>query len=321
MRRIEAFFRNRFGRELRSIIGEERGAVAIITALSLVILLGCAAMVIDAGGIYFERTQLQTGADAAAVAIAQNCAAGNCGDTAAIAASLAGQNAQDNASSATALVNSSTRTVTVDTGTLTAAGQSVLSNTFGSVLGVPTSTVTARAKATWGSPAAATVFPFTTPRCLYDRTPPETVLWIKTSTSCTDAAGNVVPGGFGWLDENSPCASVVDLSAQVGSQPGKSGPPCSMSTIVNTTILIPVYSVASGQGQNASYAISGFAAFHLTDWSWPGSTGKSGTADCGGCTGIKGYFTQLVTLDDAKNWMVTRLGGPALNVFFVSLSQ
>ncbi|RAN69558.1 hypothetical protein B5P43_35370 [Bacillus sp. SRB_336] len=313
MRRIRALLRRGFG--------QEQGAVAIITALSMVVLLGCAAMVIDAGGIYFERTQLQTGADAAAVAIAQNCASGNCGDIAATAASFAGRNANDNASSATATVDAAANTVTVNTGTLTDGGQHVLTNAFGSVLGVPTSTVTAHAKASWGSPAAATVFPFTTPRCLYDKTPPGQVLWIKTSTSCTDAAGNVVPGGFGWLDETSPCAAVVDVTAQVGSQPGKSGPPCTMSAIVNTTILIPVYAVASGQGQNATYSISGFAAFHLTDWSWPGSTGKSGTADCGGCTGIKGYFTQLVTLDDARNWQVTRLGGPALNAFFVYLSQ
>jgi len=277
--------------------------VAIITALSMVVLLGCAAMVIDAGSIYFERTQLQTGADAAALAIARNCAAGNCGDTAATAATLAAQNNHTNSASATATVNAASNTVTVDTATLTASGQHVLTNAFGSILGVPTSTVTAQAKATWGSPAAATVFPFTTPRCIYDHTPPGQVLWITTTSSCTDSSGNVVPGGFGWLDQTSPCAAVVDLTAEVGSQPGKSGPPCDMSTVVNTTILIPVYAVASGQGQNAVYAVYGFAA------------------DCGGCTGIKGYFTQMVTLDSALHWSVTRMGGPALNAFFVSLSQ
>ena len=294
--------------------------MAIITALSMVVLLGCAAMVIDAGSIYFERTQLQTGADAAALAIAQNCASGNCGDPTATATTLAGQNNHTNSASATATVDAASNTVTVDTGTLTASGQHVLTNSFGSILGVPTSTVTARAKATWGSPAAATVFPFTTPRCIYDQSPPGQVLWITTTSSCTDSSGNVVPGGFGWLDQSSPCAAVVDLTAEVGSQPGKSGPPCDMSAVVNTTILIPVYAVASGQGQTAVYAISGFAAFHLTDWSWPGSYTKSPSPACNNCTGIKGYFTQMVTLDSALHWSVTRMGGPALNAFFVSLS-
>lgn len=310
----------RLGSLLRRRLQQEHGAVAIIMALSMVMLLGFTALVIDVGAIYFERTQLQSGADAAALAIAQDCAKGNCGDIGATAVLLAGKNAHDNLSAATATVDATQNLVTVETGTLTSTGQHALANAFAPILGIPTSTVSAQSKATWGSPAAATVFPFTTPRCLYDQTPPGQVLWIKTSMSCTDSHGNVVPGGFGWLDETSPCAAVVDVTAQVGSQPGKSGPPCTMSSIVNTTILLPVYSVASGQGQNATYAISGFAAFHLMDWSWPGASGKSPTADCG-CTGIKGYFTQLVSLDDAKNWSVTRLGGPALNVFFISLSQ
>jgi Flp pilus assembly protein TadG len=313
MRRIRTLLRRR--------LRQERGAVAIITALSMVVLLGCAAMVIDAGSIYFERTQLQTGADAAALAIAQNCAAGNCGDPNATATALAGQNNHTNSASGTATLDLAANTVTVNTGTLTAAGQHVLTNTFGAILGIPTSTVTARATASWGSPAAATVFPFTTPRCIYDQTPPGQVLWITTTSSCTDASGNVVPGGFGWLDQSSPCAAVVDLTAEVGSQPGKSGPPCNMSTIVNTTILIPVYAVASGQGTNATYSISGFAAFHVTDWSWPGSYTQSPSAACDKCTGIRGYFSQLVTLDSARHWSVTRLGGPALNASFVSLSQ
>lgn len=299
----------------------ERGAVAVITAMMMVVLLGMAAIVVDVGAIYSERAQLQNGADAAALAIAQNCAAGVCGDTAATATALTGKNANDNAAAATAVVDQSAGAVTVNTSTLTAQGQHALALAFAPILGFKTGTVGATAKAAWGSPAAATVFPFTTPHCVYDQAPPGQLLWITTDASCRDSKGNIVPGGFGWLDESSPCAAVVDITAQVGSQPGKSGPPCSMTGVVNTTILIPLYETAWGQGQNATYSVYGFAAFHLSDYSWPGSFTNSPSAACDKCTGIKGYFTKLISLDDAKNWLVSRLGGPTLNATFVSLTQ
>ncbi|MDQ6755209.1 MAG: hypothetical protein M3017_17845, partial [Actinomycetota bacterium] len=63
------------------------------------------------------------------------------------------------------------------------------------------------------------------------------------------------------------------------------------------------------------------AAFHLMDYSWPGRWTESPSADCSKCTGIKGYFTNLISLDDAKKWLVSRLGGPTLNATFVSLTQ
>jgi hypothetical protein len=211
--------------------------------------------------------------------------------------------------------------VSVQTGVLTEKGGHVLANAFGPILGVNTSSVSAQATASWGSPSLATVFPFTTPRCVYEQTPVNQVLWIRTDATCKDSKGNIVPGGFGWLDQSSPCAAVVDVTAQVGSQPGKSGPPCSMTNIVNKTILIPLYQQASGTGQNAVYSVYGFAAFHLTDWSWPGSYTKNPSAECDKCTGVKGYFTKLVSLDDAKNWSVSSLDGPSTNVSFVFLSK
>ncbi|OMH27714.1 hypothetical protein BKD30_03495 [Tersicoccus phoenicis] len=318
MLRLRRLQRERLGQER---LRQERGAVAVTTALCMVVLLGIAALVIDVGGIYAERVQLQNGADAAALAVAQNCAAGACGDPNATAVAMAGKNANDNASRATAIVDTATNSVTVDTGTLTTSGQGVLTNSFARILGVPFSTVTASAKASWGSPAAAVVFPFTTARCIYDRTPANQEVWITTTTSCTDRSGNVVPGGFGWLDESSPCATDVDIVTQVGSRPGKSGPPCDMSKILNTTILLPIYSTASGQGQNAVYTVYGFAAFRITDSSWPGNWARSPSAECSKCTGIKGSFTKLVSLESAARWSVTRLGGPTMNASFVSLSQ
>ena len=58
----------------------DTGAAAIIVALMMVPILVCAALVIDVGAAYMRRTQLQTAADAGALAIAQDCAsASGCG--------------------------------------------------------------------------------------------------------------------------------------------------------------------------------------------------------------------------------------------------
>ena len=66
----------RRAREVHRANGE-RGAVAVMTAVALVVLLLFAALAIDVGLMYEERAQLQSSADAAALAVAQDCAAGS----------------------------------------------------------------------------------------------------------------------------------------------------------------------------------------------------------------------------------------------------
>lgn len=55
--------------------GDDRGAVATLVAIVLGVglLLGIGALVIDTGQLYVERAELQNGADAAALAVAQDC--------------------------------------------------------------------------------------------------------------------------------------------------------------------------------------------------------------------------------------------------------
>ncbi|MEP6648392.1 MAG: Tad domain-containing protein [Lapillicoccus sp.] len=56
----------------------DRGAAALIVTVLFAsgVLLGCAALTVDVGQLYSERRQLQNGADAAALSLAQICAAG-----------------------------------------------------------------------------------------------------------------------------------------------------------------------------------------------------------------------------------------------------
>ena len=57
----------------------DEGAVLVLVALFLTILLGVGALVVDFGALYVEKRSLQNGADSAALAVAQGCAIGSCG--------------------------------------------------------------------------------------------------------------------------------------------------------------------------------------------------------------------------------------------------
>ncbi len=81
---------------MRRMKGDD-GAVAVMVAILAVALFGFGALVIDVGALYSERRELQNGADASALAVAQACAGGDCGAFAADADSFADQNARDSA--------------------------------------------------------------------------------------------------------------------------------------------------------------------------------------------------------------------------------
>ncbi len=76
---------------------DDAGAVIVWVALMMVVLLGMGALVIDVGQLYAERRELQNGADAAALAVAQDCAGGDCLDETATAGTYADDNAHDGA--------------------------------------------------------------------------------------------------------------------------------------------------------------------------------------------------------------------------------
>ncbi|MGB4136913.1 MAG: pilus assembly protein TadG-related protein, partial [Microbacterium sp.] len=87
----------------RKRVSDERGATAVTFALALMPLLVVFALVVDAGFLYWEKAQLQNGADAAALAVAQNCIqdAATCSSGAdGVATTVAGDNANDGATDA-----------------------------------------------------------------------------------------------------------------------------------------------------------------------------------------------------------------------------
>jgi Putative Flp pilus-assembly TadE/G-like len=166
---------------------DDTGSVSILVAILTItgVLLGLGALVVDVGEIFTERRQLQNGADAAALAVAQDCAVGTaCTPTAgaSTAASYADANAGDGASGVDRVCGNAgtlagcpaptgslydcepppatgTAYVEVRTRTRTAGGSTLLPPTFARTLaGNETydgASVVACARASWGSPASA----------------------------------------------------------------------------------------------------------------------------------------------------------------------
>ena len=87
MQRLTDLFRGR--------LSGERGATATVFALLLVPMLGFAAIAVDIGALYAERARLQVAADAAAIAVAQDCSRGTCGDMLATARAMVAANDGD----------------------------------------------------------------------------------------------------------------------------------------------------------------------------------------------------------------------------------
>jgi Flp pilus assembly protein TadG len=177
---------------------DERGVIGVVVAVLIGggVLTGMGALVVDVGQLYQERAELQNGADAGALGVAKSCALGAC------TAAVAGQLADDNASSltgGTAAVPvvcgsgslgacpvgtgsitdcppsppAGTNFVDVYTATQTAGGATLLPPAFATTLlgnsSYQGTTVRACAQAEWGAPSAATADALTISACEWDQ--------------------------------------------------------------------------------------------------------------------------------------------------------
>lgn len=277
-------------RLIRRRPGDEQGAVIVLMVGFAVALVGMAALVIDVGSILDEKAQLQNGADAAALGVAQNCAAAGASpcDTS-IASSLVNSNARDNNSSVSIGLNLTTKVVTATTTTRTGTS-SILPYYFGQALtGVKGRTHQATASATWEAAGAAMVLPFAISPCN------KAQLQIGVSTIISVNSFGVCPthlssGGFGWL--NLPCQSIGYVNTWIGVDAGRSGPSC-LHPLQNTVVFLPVTDDVTGTGNSAKYHLVGFAALRLTGWEMPGDH-STPTIACPSNTCIAGTFVNFV---------------------------
>lgn len=313
---------------MRRLMKDERGAVAVIVALIMVVLMAFAALAIDVSAGWSEKKQLQNGADAGALAIAQACAKGACGIPSNTARDYAVANRNSGTATGSAVVDMTKGKVTVTT-------SDPHEHWFAKVIDPDgTTPVGARATAKWGSPIGGTTLPLTFSYCEWntqftgpgglDNTTEKVVLFSKKSTSmCTGPSGLVVPGGFGWVkttttgecDKASMINQIID--SDTGNVPPSGCTNADFLALLNTTILIPIFDQWSEKaGNNAYYHLYGYAAFKFTGYFF-NNTFKSSPAPCGSpdrC--VKGYFTKYVALDEAFD-----VGsGPSLGLSIVSLT-
>jgi Flp pilus assembly protein TadG len=285
----------------------ERGAVAVLVCLLLVPLIGFAAIAVDIGALYAERARLQVAADAAALAVAQDCARGACGNMQATADALVAANAGE-ATAAPPVLSSNPTSVTV-------TGRTPTEHWFAPVLGYDATTVSATATVTWGAPNAGTArLPLAFSWCEFSQqtggglpsgTTARTIRLTKTSgtTDCTGPSRNIVPGGFGYLvTDPGSCRATGAVGGRSYSSTGNS-PPSSCSTsdfsaLVGRTVLLPIFDEFGGTGSNAWYRVYGYAAFRITGYALGGQFATSPKPCTGNDRCISGYFTRWVDLSD-----------------------
>ena len=296
----------------------ERGAVNVMVALLIIPLIGFAAIAVDVAALWADRQQLQTGADAAALGIAQDCAKNDCGVPATTAQDLATPNKNDGQVTATVV----TSPFTPATGSVTVDTTTVREHWFAPVLGFDQSDVAASATASWGVPSSGvSVLPLAFSWCefalqtgggLPSLTVEHTIFFTKSAdTECTGPSNNEVPGGFGWLEDDvDGCTTSTSVDEVVWSSPGADVPsdcaPADFAALQGKTVLLPIFDDAGDVGGNAWYRLYGYAAFTITGYHFVGQFSWSNEGDCkGGKQCIQGYFTEFVDLSDAFTYSTT----------------
>ncbi|TFV80224.1 hypothetical protein E4P40_17770 [Blastococcus sp. CT_GayMR20] len=299
---------------LRRRAQDERGATAVMFALLLVPMLGFAAIAVDVGALYAEKARLQVAADAAAIAVAQDCSRGACGDMLATAQALITANDGEGTASYPVLSN--------DPLSVTVVGSTPKEHWFAPVLGHDSTAVSATATVGWGSPSAGTaVLPLTFSWCSFkaqtggglpSTTTVHTINLSKTDEvgQCTGPSGNFVPGGFGFLEADSGACEVTSaIGEPLQSEPGESPPQgctsADFAAFVGQTVLLPIFDEYGGTGNGAWYRVYGYAAFRLTGYSFTGQFKTDPKPCSGNVRCVTGYFTRFVELSDAWNYSPT----------------
>ena len=276
---------------------DERGQAIVLMTLSLVVIMGMAALVLDVGNWFHTKRRLQGTADAAALAGAQllpNDSSGAQSQALAYADKNGGDVAGANITvSSTVLPND----------TISVRARRTDPGIFSGILGIASADIDARAKARVGPPTKARyVAPMVVDcehplihNCNGDSTPDFQV----PTTMDYDPMG--APGAFGMLNlggNQNPGSSEeadwilhgFDQYLGLGNYRSDPGAKFSSSNIqdalhdrMGTVLLFPVFKVLDGTGQNAVYEIIGWIGFHLTAYEVHGNNAT-----------LHGYFTEFI---------------------------
>jgi hypothetical protein len=293
-------------------------------ALLMVPMIGFTAIAVDVGRVYAERARLQIAADAAALAVAQDCARGACGNIQTTASTMVAAN-EGGATAAPPRLSSAPLSVTV-------TGNKPTRHWFAPVLGIDATAVSATATVAWGAPGAGTaVLPLTFSWCEWNAQTAggmpsgSTVRTINltksSSTTCTGPSHNVVPGGFGYVTTDpGKCQATSAITQVMNSDTGNTPPgSCSNANFagwLGQTVLLPLFDQWGSSGSNAWYRVYGYAAFKLTGYFFGGQFSSSPQPCNGNARCITGYFVRFVDESDRFTYTST---GPDLGADILRL--
>lgn len=222
----------------------DRGATAVVVAILLLVLVGVGALAVDLGAVWSDRKQLQNGADAGALAIAQACSkdvnSPDCAYDSPAATTFAQNNKLDanaNGQVVDLLKTGSTRYVTVR-----ARHDQPRQLWLAQVLGFDSTSQERTATASWGGiPSSMNTVPIAVSYCQFKwqndgKTPSggdPVVVELKSNFNKTDlkqgedsclapGAHNEIGGGFGWIVPNDGCSVVTTQEGWVEAKTGVS---------------------------------------------------------------------------------------------------
>ena len=239
---------------------DDDGVVAITVTVLAAVLLVMAAFSVDIGSAVAIARSAQNSADAAALAIATDCAR------------------DAGASSPTPyLTNGQTGTATgCNGGSVTATVSRTKDWSFGKLAGLGAYTKTRQATAKWGALGSSRgVFPLTISTCAFTiQFNIPVTLHSYAVPGCPNPAGQ-----FGFILNGCTTQTIIagqQLPGTTGNNLNGTG--CSdMSAFLNKEWLVPVWDTASGQGANAQYHVLAYAIFYVTGWSTNGGQNHGGT--------------------------------------------
>jgi Flp pilus assembly protein TadG len=276
----------------------ERGQAFVLVAVSMVMCLGMAALVLDVGNWFRDKRRLQGTVDAAALAGAQQLP-DDSSAAQAQALSYANKNGGDVAG-ANIVISSQYQ----PNDTITVSGARNDPGIFSKVVAIPGADITARAKARVGPPAQALhVAPMVVfcghsliQNCNNNHTPD---FGVQTTMNY-DPMG--APGAFGMLNLDGESGTIgssteaawittgFDKYLGLGKYKSDPGAKFSSSNVqgaldgrIGTVLLFPVFKTLEDQGQNAQYDIIGWIGFYLQSYDVQGNSAT-----------LHGYFTTYI---------------------------
>jgi hypothetical protein len=281
---------------MRRITTDERGQAFAITAIGLVALLAMTAFVLDVGSWFRADRNLQSIADAAALAGAQVLPQDPAG-----AKTLANQYVTKNGGPAPKSVTVSTTKDTNDT--ITVQMEDNAEGFFSQVVGIDSVKVAARAKARAARPGSARyvapiVVNYKHPMLNCKPTPCFTQSTVLDYYNLNTSKGPDGAGSFGFLDLTNENTGTSDLKNQImngyndylapGTYSARTGNPFTaiqseLQARIGQEMLFPIYQTLIRNGTKAEYKIIGFVGFVITSLDLTGANEK-----------LYGYFTRVV---------------------------